>query len=120
MTTSLTDWRPFANQNLDVAQLVKHYLGFIRLLNQGAERWIPKRVTLLYLFWEPTNGHDIEECKSHRHDIEQFAAKVRDSRIAFRSLTYLELWRSWESIPAIAAHVENLQSRYSLTLKLPC
>lgn len=104
--------------HLDVAQLVKHYLGLIPLLNHGVGGWIPKEVTLLYLFWEPTNGHDIEECQSHRRDIEQLASKVSNSRVKLQSLTYPELWRSWERIPGIAAHVKNLQARYLLTLTI--
>jgi len=106
-------------RHLDVAQLVKHYLGLIRLMNHGHEGWKPKEVTLLYLFWEPANGLDIQECLSHRGEIEQLASRVSGSRIKFRSLSYPELWREWESLPGIAAHLANLKTRYSLALKLP-
>ena len=108
-------------RHLDVAQLVKHYLGLIRLMNHdGRDGWKPKVATLLYLFWEPTNGHEIEECQTHRRGIEQLASKVNGSRIRFGSLSYPELWESWGSVPEIAAHVKNLKARYSLTVKLPC
>ncbi len=104
---------------LDVAQLVKHYLGLIRLADRGDEGGKRKDVTLLYLFWEPTNAHDIGDCRSHRRNIEEMASKVSGSRIKFRSLSYPELWREWESLPGISSHLANLKTRYSLTLKLP-
>lgn len=106
-------------RHLDVAQLVKHYLGLVRLMNHGDEGWKPKEVTLLYLFWEPENAHDIGDCLNHRRNIEELASKVSGSRIKFMSLSYPELWREWEILPSIAAHVANLKARYSMALKLP-
>lgn len=104
---------------LDVAQLVKHYLGLIRLADRGKEGEKEKEITLLYLFWEPTNADEIEECRSHRQEIEDLTFKVTDSTIKFRALSYPELWRQWESVSEIAGHVANLRARYSLTLQLP-
>lgn len=106
-------------RHLDVAQLVKHSLGLVRLMNHGDEGWKPKEVTLLYLFWEPENAHDIVDCLNHRRNIEELASKVSGSRIKFMSLSYPELWREWETMPSIAAHVANLKARYSMALKLP-
>lgn len=117
----LEDSKKAGSSHLDVAQLVKHYLGLITLINHSdREGWNPPKVTLVYLFWEPANGHDIEDCQSHRRDIEQLKSKVSGSKIKLRSLSYPDLWRSWESVPGIATHVKNLKARYSLTLKLPC
>lgn len=99
-------------QHLDVAQLVKHYLGLVNLIAQ--EKFA--NATLLYLFWEPVNWRDFEECRTHRREIEALASKVRSSRVHFRSLSYLELWESWEGIPSLASHVEHLKSRYRMTL----
>lgn len=104
---------------LDVSQLVKHYLGLIRLMKQVEQEWKHNEVTLLYLFWEPANACDIQDCLNHRRDIGELASKVSGSRIKFRSLSYPELWGEWESMPGITAHVGNLKARYSLTLKLP-
>lgn len=103
---------------LDVAQLVKHYLGLIRLMKQVEEGWKHNEVTLLYLFWEPANAYDIQDCINHRRDIEEMASKVSGSRIKFRSLSYPELWREWESLPGISSHLANLNARYSLAVKL--
>lgn len=104
-------------KHLDVAQLVKHYLGLIRLADRADEGRKRKEVTLLYLFWEPTNAHDIGDCLSHRRNIEEMASKVSGSRIKFRSLSYPELWREWESLPGISSHLANLKARYSLAVK---
>ena len=103
-------------KHLDVAQLVKHYLGLIQLVEQVEGRK-HKEVTLLYLYWEPANACDIQDCLGHRRNIGELASKVSGSKIKFRSLSYPELWREWEGMPGIAAHVANLKGRYSMTLR---
>jgi hypothetical protein len=81
--------------DLDVAQLVKHYLGLIRLVVQGDQvGWRPREATLLYLFWEPLNGHEVQLCQEHRRDLEELASSVASSKINFRCLSYPELWQS--------------------------
>lgn len=105
-------WNGHARQ-LDIAQLVKHYFGLKRL-QQSAAR--PPELTLLYLFWEPTNWQDIAECRQHRDELEQLAAKVQTCSISFRWQTYSQLWRDWLAIPELEKHARNLQARYEVAI----
>jgi hypothetical protein len=43
----LDDSKTAAARHLDVAQLVKHYLGLVSLLNNGEREWRPMSATLL-------------------------------------------------------------------------
>lgn len=53
---------PFEFQFLDVAQLVKHSLGLMKSATL-------KDITLLYLYWEPSNHADFPEFQVHRQEI---------------------------------------------------
>lgn len=104
---------------LDVAQLVKHYLGLKTMLEQSKQTaTLAPSVCLLYLFWEPVNWMDIAECRTHREEIVEFSKKVSGSEVAFLSLSYLDLWQEWEAIPAFAEHVKRLQARYRVVMEL--
>jgi hypothetical protein len=100
-------------QHLDVAQLVKHYFGLRRFQAAASE---PLKLTLLYLFWEPSNWQDVAECVRHRQEVEALARQVERSSIEFRWMTYPSLWREWVSIPHLARHARNLQARYEVLI----
>jgi len=96
----LTEAQHAPERHLDVAQLVKHYLGIARLLSEGdAAGWKPTNAQLLYLYWEPVTPTDT--CLHHRADLQWLASKVIDSCVEFRSMSYLELWHAWEQEPAL-------------------
>jgi Restriction Endonuclease associating with ARP len=97
-------------QHLDCAQLVKHYFGLVQIE--------PPRpsLTLLYLFWEPENWREVEECTRHREEVEEFADKVTTSSIQFRWMTYTQLWREWMEIPNLREHATNLKARYEVSI----
>src|SRR2546426_2966184 len=44
-------------------------------------------------FWEPVNWCEIDECRKHRKEVEEFADKVAASSIPFQSMTYAQLWQ---------------------------
>ena len=101
-------------QHLDRAQLLKHYFGMRRWLESSSGR---QRPTLLYLFWEPLNWHDVAECVRHRHEVVAFADQVAPgSSIDFGWKTYATLWEKWASEPALGSHVRNLRARYEMRL----
>lgn len=107
--------------HLDAAQLAKHYFGLSRLLEFGdALGWKPAKVTLLYLFWEPGNSTEIGVCGIHRREIEDLADAVTGAKVAFRSLSYPELWRSWENIPQLAEHAGHLKRKYLIEVQRAC
>lgn len=100
-------------QHLDRAQLIKHYLGLRRFQHAGTELG---PITLLYIFWEPTNWQDVEICKEHRAEVKAFATQVCGSTVAFRWMTYPQLWNDWLAIPSLAEHASNLKNRYEVRL----
>ena len=106
-------------QHLDVAQLVKHYLGLKTMIDQGRQTGTPaSSVCLVYLYWEPVNWMDLSECRAHREEIMEFSEKVSDAQVTFLSLSYLDLWREWEAIPAFVEHVQRLQTRYRIAVEV--
>ncbi len=77
--------------HLDVAQLVKHYIGIQCCFNNST-----KETILLYLFWEPLNHKEIDVFCSHRNEISEFIKFVeKSSTVKFIPLSYLELWDNW-------------------------
>ena len=109
----LEDSQKGGKRHLDIAQLVKHYFGLSRLLLQ--EKEVTSGI-LLYLFWEPENGLEIDVCHRHREELQEFSGQVADSAVAFRWMSYSELWREWEKLPTSAEHVKNLRARYRVQL----
>lgn len=95
--------------HLDTAQLVKHYFGMslYRDLNPGCPP-----MTLLYLFWEPENWTEIEECIEHRRELDEFTSMVEGASIPFVWLTYEDVWREWETDSILVGHTALLRARY--------
>jgi hypothetical protein len=74
---------------------------------------------LVYCYWEPCNGDDIEEVGRHRKELAELVARVGAASPQIHHLTYCELWADWSQreLPAgLAAHVAALRERYELTV----
>lgn len=101
-------------QHLDVAQLIKHYLGLRRHTVNSQQNAI-----LLYLFWEPTNWADFEIFQQHRAEITKFASQVADTTLQFEAQSYLELWQTWTKQLArpYQSHLDAVRSRYEVTIQ---
>ncbi len=99
--------------HLDAAQLIKHYFG-LRLHQEAL--FAPVDLSLLYLFWEPDNADDVEECIEHRREVEEFASMVEDASVPFAWMTYADLWREWQADPVLADHARRLQDRYAVII----
>jgi hypothetical protein len=99
-------------RHLDVAQLVKHYLGLRNHLRTANGR----SATLLYLFWEPNNAESVAVCRQHRLEIEELAGHVAESEVSFRWMTHNQLWEEWSAVPALAEHARNLKARYAVCI----
>ena len=100
-------------RHLDRAQLLKHYFGLRHLQQSQAT---PKKLTLLYLFWEPLNWPDVAECLQHREEVNEFAEKVAGASIPFRWMTYPQLWQEWSGVPALREHASHLNARYEVCI----
>ena len=99
-------------QHLDVAQLVKHWLGLCRA-------YPDRQVTLLYLYWEPENWQQTPECCRHRREIRDFADRVAGDAVRFSALSYPELWTHWDqrsAAPWVTEHVTRLRRRYVVAI----
>jgi hypothetical protein len=93
---------------LDAAQLVKHAFGL-------AYTFPGRPVTLLYLFWEPSNPDSHPIFAEHRAEIARFKAAIRSDGLSFLAMSYPELWHFWEGNDN-RAHVNRLKARYSARL----
>lgn len=103
---------PDSYARLDAAQLIKHAFGLARA---AADR----PATLLYLFWEPANPGDHQIFAEHRQEVADFGARVAGATPAFSAMSYRELWDNWhDARPAswLAAHLDELRSRYEVTV----
>jgi len=100
-------------QHLDVAQLIKHYLGLRKQYHSQNCRKV-----LLYCFWEPVNWEEIDVFVNHRQEIKEFADKVEGTSIQFVSQSYIELWDEWEKQSAFnyKEHLEHLRKRYVISV----
>ncbi len=95
---------------LDAAQLVKHAFGV-------AHTFTDLPVTLLYLFWEPSNSEAYSIFAEHRAEVARFAASISDGGPEFVAMSYPELWGSWGASPQpgwLQAHVGRLRARYAV------
>ena len=103
---------PSLFRQLDAGQLIKHSIG---LSNQYPGRIL----TLLYLYWEPLNAEDFPVYAAHRADIERFGNAVAGDAIAFRPMSYAELWAAWEAQDGpewLHDHVRALRARYEVSI----
>jgi hypothetical protein len=96
---------------LDVAQLIKHYFG----LRNSAE-YTKRKITLLYLFWEPENSSKFDLFQKHRDELNEFVNAVADTSIRLAYKSYAELWSKWKAEGILKTHVKKLQARYNIKL----
>jgi hypothetical protein len=99
---------------LDAYQLVKHYLGLS--LTYGE-----RRLTLVYLYWEPTNADTAPVFAQHRNEIERFRELVADdASCRFEALSYANHWRELdagaEKPTWLDAHLVELRRRYKVAV----
>lgn len=103
---------PSLFRQLDASQLIKHSIG---LTNQYPGRTL----TLIYLYWEPSNASDFPVYASHRADLERFGRLVAGDPVAFRAMSYAELWAAWDAQDApewLRDHVGALRARYEVSI----
>lgn len=100
-------------QYLDVAQLIKHYLGL-----RNRKDIDDHKAILLYVFWEPLNWKEFDVFIRHRQEIKDFSERVTGTSIEFLAQSYLELWAEWENQIDLKyqGHLANLRQRYSVTI----
>ena len=100
---------PRAYRCLDAAQLIKHALGLMHTYHD-------RPLTLLYLYWEPRGVTDYVHFEEHHHEVAGFAERVTGPPLAFKSMTYTDLWASWDAgAPRwLRAHLRELRNRYSI------
>lgn len=97
--------------HLDVAQLIKHYLGLRKRYADG------RPVYLLYLFWKPLNANNIPEYSRHAEELERFRVAVAEGEaVQFIAMDYLQLWESWSEDAGLAEHANLLKQRYCVEI----
>jgi len=77
---------PLSYRWLDAAQLVKHAFGL-------AYTFPNQRVTLIYLYWEPSNSETYPIFAEHRAEVTRFATSIIGGGPEFVAMSYPELWK---------------------------
>jgi hypothetical protein len=99
-------WTP---QYIGIEQLLKHALA----LNSHANG---KDAHLVYVYWEPANGSDIPEVRTHRAEVAGLVHAVAAAPPYLHAVSYVDLLNEWQTIPSgalhPAAHVDQLRARY--------
>jgi hypothetical protein len=101
---------PLLYRHLDAAQLVRHALGLATCFGD-------RRITLLYLYWEPENASALPSVHVHRAEVAEFAKRLGGEELSFRAMSYPALWAEWEAMPKLAEHVAALRARYSVAIR---
>lgn len=101
---------PKQYQFLDAAQLIKHAFGLMNCYRT-------RDVRLVYLYWEPRNANTWPECRIHRTEADELAAKVQQSPVRLIPMSYRELWAEWERQRS-PDHLKYLTDRYDLEVRL--
>ena len=99
-------------RHLNFAQLVKHALALAREPKD-------KKVTLLYLYWEPQNWCDFDVFREHRQEVACFSDFVAGGFPRFRFMSYRDLWAAWEKTAEpvwLKGHCARLRARYGVRL----
>jgi len=98
--------------HLDIAQLIKHYLG---LRKQYQDGW---QVYLLYIYWKPLNADVFPEYLEHERDIDRVKKIVvgNGSKVQFQTMDYLQLWQLWAKDADLAKYAGSLQKRYRVKI----
>ena len=101
--------------HLDVAQLIKHCIGLINYTKQADNSH--KNITLVYIYWTPTNADDFVAFKSHLDELVLFTNKLKkQSEIRFESITYQDFWNHYKTDEIYNDHFEKLNQRYNLKI----
>lgn len=108
---SLID-EPARYRYLDAAQLVKHAFGLGHCFDEHS-------LSLLYVYWEPSNADKIPECQRHKEEVTRFENEVADARPSFAAISYRDLWKAWEHLPSpdwLPEHLAAVRSRYDVEI----
>jgi hypothetical protein len=108
---------------LNATQLLKHGLALCRSADDGSFGPDPVDLHLVYLYWEPDNGHEIEAVLEHREEVAAFAAEVGGPGLAFRACSHQQLWDEWRTGSGsprwLVDHARALEERYRIAVADP-
>jgi hypothetical protein len=98
-------WSP---RHLDAGQLVRHALSLTRVDADVDAH-------LVLLFWEPADGGEHPEVRTHRDEVAELLARVGDDAMPrLHALPWAAVLDAWE--PVRPAHVAALRSRYDVAV----
>jgi hypothetical protein len=103
---------PDACKVLFAAQLVKQALAL-------ASHKPRSQATLVYLYWEPSNGKEFDLFVRHRAELKDLAQRVAGDRIGFEFQSFAALWHQWSVLadpPWLAPHARALIRRYDVPI----
>lgn len=101
-------------RHVDAAGLVKHAIGLARTFPGH-------RMTLLYLYWEPSSADDIAFFR-HRAELAELAKAMERAAVRLAALSFDHLWTSWAdaaTAPWLRDMVAELRARYAVAFRPP-
>jgi hypothetical protein len=102
---------------IDAAELIRHLLGISSAITK--ER-LPAECTFVALHWVPADPGKLAELFTLIDaEMADFIARVGDQAVTIRSLSYAELWASWEAESApewLREHARRLDVRYGVSI----
>ncbi len=99
---------PEAYRWLDAAQLIKHALGL-------AHTFPDRKVTLLYVFWQPQGAELCPVYAQHQAECRSFSKAIAGGAVMFEFMDYRALWDSWRALKRpdwLIRHLDRLTIRY--------
>ena len=96
---------------LDAAQLLKHMIG---MFNEAAEVKAGAELSLIYLYWVPSNWKEkeIEPYQKHEEELKKFIEQISGFSVKFEAYTYIDFWKILEKNEALKTYVDKLKKRY--------
>jgi hypothetical protein len=110
----LLEGEPGRFRHIDAVALLKNAIGLARTFPG-------RRLTLLYLFWEPRTADDLAFHR-HRAEIRLLAQTVQGAVVSFEARSFDELWSEWDAIadlPWLREMVAELRARYAVAIGTP-
>ena len=97
------------NLFLDISQLIELSVGLLNYKNS-------KKAGILYIYWTPSNYHNIPIYEKHFSEVESFKSKM-NSFLSFRAISYDKFWSFYQEDVNFQEQFTSLKNIYNIELQ---
>lgn len=72
---------------------------------------------LIYLYWLPKNYKNFVNYIEHQKEIDVFSNELKNTKINFVSMSYLDLWDILEKNILLKEHVNKIKAKYFFDIR---